>query len=73
MLSEEDRLALREAEPALRRNLSGALFERAKRRGPPKARFGFMRVHRLVEAGMLRWVNRCHSAAVLTEDGARER
>jgi hypothetical protein len=69
MLSAKDRLALREARPALRRN--GAVFERAKWMNP-KPKIGFMRVGRLVEAGLLRWVNRCHSAAVLTEDGERE-
>ena len=73
MLDVRDRLCLLEAQPALRRNGRGATtFERA-RHPDPKPRFAGQRVERLVEAGLLRWVNECRSAAVLTEDGKEAR
>jgi hypothetical protein len=71
MLDVRDRLILLEAQPALRRNGPGRTFERA-RHSDPKPRFAGQRVERLVEAGLLRWVNACRTAAVLTEEGERE-
>jgi hypothetical protein len=71
-LDVHDRLILLEAQPALRRIGRGWTFERARHPGP-KPRFEGRRVERLVEAGLLRWVNECRSAAVLTEDGKEAR
>jgi hypothetical protein len=67
-LDERDRLCLLEARPALRRNGCGWRFERARHRGP-KPTFAGRRVKALVDMGLLRWVNRCRSAAALTEEG----
>ena len=80
-LSEEERRVLKECRPALRRDGRAYLFHRApkslvwsvgmdERRLKPVA--GRL-VHHLVEAGLLRWVNACRSAAVLTEEGERVR
>jgi hypothetical protein len=66
-----DRLILLEARPALRRIGRGWTFERARYSGP-KRHFQGRRVKALVDAGLLRWVNACQSAAVLTEEGERE-
>jgi hypothetical protein len=73
MLCGRERLILNEAHPALKRNANGGAFERAKAIGPRPPTFATWRVNRLVDAGLLRWVNRCRSAATLTEDGERER
>ena len=72
-LSEDERRALAECWPALKRDGSG--FHRAPKSGRvcrPKIVAGPV-VRRLVEAGLLRWVNACRSAAVLTEEGRRAR
>jgi hypothetical protein len=71
-LDVRDRQILLEAQPALRRIGRGWTFERARYRGP-KPRFEGRRIERLVEAGLLRWVNVSRSAAVLTEDGKEAR
>jgi hypothetical protein len=72
MLDVRDRLCLLEAQPALRRIGRGGTFERA-RHPDPKPRFAGQQVERLVEAGLLRWVNACRSAAVLTDEGEKAR
>ena len=72
-LSEDERRALAECQPALKRDGSG--FHRAPKSGRVhrlKTVAGPV-VRRLVEAGLLRWVNACRSAAVLTEEGRRAR
>ena len=45
--------------------------ERARHPGP-KPHFQGQRVTALVDAGLLRWVNACRSAAVLTEEGKKK-
>jgi hypothetical protein len=57
----------------LRRKPVGGAFERARAKAPDRPTFAAARVNRLVEAGLLRWINRCRSAAALTEEGERER
>ena len=64
-MSDEDWLALHAAQPALRR-VKGGAFERARRPGL-KRKFPAEQINRLVDLGLLVWVNRCRSAAVLSE------
>jgi hypothetical protein len=70
-VAERDRAILREASPALRRNGHGYVFHRAH--GGGTLHVSGHDVKRLVEAGLLRWVNSCRSAAVLTEQGEKAR
>jgi hypothetical protein len=81
-LSEAERRTLDKCRPALKRDGRAYQFHRA-----PKSLAGSINgrsvrrletvagslVHHLVEAGLLRWVNACRSAAVLTEEGERVR
>jgi hypothetical protein len=81
-LSEEERRVLAECRPALRRDGKADRFHRAPKsvvwsvNGKDVFRLETVAgpvVRRLVEAGLLRWVNACRSAAVLTEEGKRAR
>jgi hypothetical protein len=81
-LSREEHRALSECRPALKRDRRSYYFHRAPKslawsvNGRSIARLETVAgplVHHLVEAGLLRWVNECRSAAVLTEEGARVR
>jgi hypothetical protein len=71
-LEMSDRLILNEARPALKRNGLGWRFEQARHPGP-KPTFAGRRVAALVDAGLLRWVNKCRSAAALTAKGREAR
>jgi hypothetical protein len=71
MLDVHDQLILLEAQPALMRIGRSWTFERARHPGP-KPRFTGRRIRRLVDAGLLRWVNDCRTAVVLTEEGERK-
>lgn len=65
MLNDKDWLALHAAEPALKR-VKGGAFEQARRPGV-KRKFPAAQISRLVDLGLLRWVNRSRTAAVLSE------
>ena len=64
MVSKPQRTTLRRLKP-------GAVYRQAKSRRHDGQTFTVRRVKAAVDAGLLRWVNRCRSAAVLTERAER--
>ena len=69
MLSERERLIVASARPTLKTG-PGGVFRQAKRTGKRPA-FRRQELRPLVEGGLLFWVNRCRTAAALTDEGER--
>jgi hypothetical protein len=72
-LSEAERLILEECRPALRRAPGRSKIFRRAPACRPRPALSTGSVWRLEKLGLLQWVNRCRTAAVLTEEGKAAR